>query len=159
MCKAAKLSEAIPSRLFVWDCVENQATKETVRETKREDASEASAEGQKSAQVLGAEGERESKVLRAKGEAESRVIDANAQAEARMTVSEAEAKSLAMIQSVLTKADASSYLIAREYVKAFSQMTEGKNNKLVVVPYEASSLVSSLGMIKELFDKTEKQIE
>ena len=40
-----------------------------------------------------------------------------------------------------------------KYIDTLREMTSGKDNKTVYVPYEASSVLSSLGSIKTIFDK------
>ena len=50
-------------------------------------------------------------------------------------------------------ADPLPYLIAMQYVKTLPEMVKGKDDKLVVIPYEASSMIGSLATIKQLFEK------
>ena len=110
------------------------------------------AEGEKRSSILLAEGARESAVLKARGIAESRVINAEAQAEARLKIAQAESQALEKIAKSLPKGtDPSNYLIALQYMKTLPKMTEGKNDKLVVLPYEATGLMGSLSGIKEMF--------
>jgi hypothetical protein len=45
------------------------------------------------------------------------------------------------------------YMIAMQYIKTLPQMMEGKNDKMILVPYEASSLVGSLASIKKVFEE------
>jgi regulator of protease activity HflC (stomatin/prohibitin superfamily) len=111
------------------------------------------AEGQKRASILQAEGERESNILRAQGTAESKIINAQGEAEARLKIQEAEAKALEMIAHAMPKGDASAYLIAMQYIKALPEMTKDKDGKMIVVPYEASSLIGSLATVKKIFEK------
>ena len=42
------------------------------------------------------------------------------------------------------------YLIAQKYLETLQEMTSGKDNKTVYLPYEATGVLSSLGGIKEL---------
>jgi hypothetical protein len=42
-------------------------------------------------------------------------------------------------------------MIAQNYIKALSEMTNGKDGKTVVIPYESTALMGSLASIKELF--------
>lgn len=98
------------------------------------------AEGKKRAAILEAEGLREAQILQAQGEAEARIIK-----------SEAEARAIKMISEAAPHGDPLPYLIAMQYIKAMPELMAGKNDKLVVVPYEASSLVGSLGAIKTIF--------
>lgn len=97
-------------------------------------------EGKKRAAILEAEGIRESQILQAQGEAESRIIK-----------TEAEARAIKMIQEAAPSGDPLPYLIAMQYIKSLPEFMAGKNDKLVVVPYEASSLVGSLSTIKSVF--------
>jgi regulator of protease activity HflC (stomatin/prohibitin superfamily) len=113
-------------------------------------------EGKKRAAILEAEGERESRVLGAKGRAEAKVLQAEGDATARLKMAEAEAEALGRVKAVLPSGDPSQYLIALNYIKALPEMMKGKNDKMIVVPYEASSLVGSLASIKEIFVSNKK---
>ncbi len=44
-------------------------------------------------------------------------------------------------------------MIALKYLNTLKQMTEGKDNKTVYLPYEATGILSSVGAIKEIFNK------
>lgn len=110
------------------------------------------AEGAKSAEILRAQGDRESQILIAQGLGESKVIAAESEALARLKMAEAESKALEMIGQALPKADPAQYLIALKYIQSLPELTKGKNDKLVVVPYEASALVGSLAAIKQVFE-------
>lgn len=112
------------------------------------------AEGRKGAAILDAEGERESHVLRARGDAEARIARAEGEATARLRIAQAEAQAITMLRESIPQGDPIPYMMAMQYIKALPQMMEGKDNKMIVVPYEASSLVGSLASIKEIFDKT-----
>lgn len=110
------------------------------------------AEGQKRAAILQAEGQQESQVLQARGEAESKILQAEGEAQARLKVAEAEAKAIQMIQQAVPAGDPLPYMVAMHYIKALPKMMEGKDDKMIVVPYESSSLVGSLGTVKKLFE-------
>lgn len=110
------------------------------------------AEGAKRAEILRAEGDKESQVLEAQGRAESKLISAEAEAQARLKSADAEAQALAMIQKSVPNGDPTQYLVALKYIQALPELTKGKNDKLVVVPYESSSLVGSLASIKKMFE-------
>jgi regulator of protease activity HflC (stomatin/prohibitin superfamily) len=111
-------------------------------------------EGQKRSAILRAEGEKEARILRADGIAQAKVLEATAQAEARLKVSDAEARAIDMIQKSVPNGDPLPYMVAREYLKALPKMMEDKDGKMIVVPYEASSMVGSLGMMKKIFENT-----
>ncbi len=108
------------------------------------------AEGQKRSAILQAEGQRESSVLHAQGAAESRVINAQGEAESRLKIVEAEAKAIELIRNAAPNQDPLSYLAAVQYIKTIPQIMEGKDNKIIVLPYEASGLGGSLIAMKKL---------
>jgi regulator of protease activity HflC (stomatin/prohibitin superfamily) len=110
------------------------------------------AEGQKRAAILQAEGQQESQVLQARGEAESKILQAEGEAQARLKITEAEARAIQMIQQAVPAGDPLPYMIAMQYIKALPKMMEGKDDKLIVVPYESSSLIGSLSTVKKLFE-------
>jgi len=133
-----------------------QAMEKQMRAERERRAMILMAEGEKRSKILESEGVKESKVLRATGEAEARVIKAEADATARLKVTQAEAKAIEMIQSAIPKGDPLPYLIAMQYIKALPKMMEGKDDKMIVVPYEASGLVGSLSSLKTIFEGIKK---
>lgn len=112
------------------------------------------AEGLKRAAILQAEGQKESSILHAQGAAESRVINAQGEAESRLRVIEAEAKAIELIRNAAPKQDPLSYLAAIQYIKTIPKIMEGKDNKVIVLPYEASGLGGSLIAMKKLLSDT-----
>ncbi|MGD0230266.1 MAG: stomatin-like protein [Syntrophorhabdales bacterium] len=113
------------------------------------------AEGQKQSAVLKAEGQREAQVAEAEGEKKAAILRAEGTAEARLKVAEAEAQSIRMITETIkeSEGDPAAYLIAVKYIEALKEMVSGRDNKVVYMPYEASSFIGSVGMIKEMFEK------
>lgn len=101
-------------------------------------------EGEKASRINEAEAHKQSQILRAQGEAEAIILSAQAEADAIRRVAEA---------VVSGRTDPASYMLAMKYIETLSQMTSGKDNKTVFVPYEASSVISSLGSIRTLFEK------
>lgn len=99
-------------------------------------------EGQKMSQINKAEAEKQAAILKAEGEAKAQVLRAQAEADAIRNVADAVAAS---------KTDPATYLLAQKYIEALKEMTEGKDCKTVFMPYEASSVLSSLGSVKNLF--------
>lgn len=114
------------------------------------------AEGKKRSSILEAEGIKESQVLKATGEAESKIICAEGEANARLKVSDAESKAIVMIQQSIPNGDPLPYLIAMQYIKVLPELTKGKNDKLVVLPYEATALMGSIASIKTIFESGNK---
>ena len=109
------------------------------------------AEGKKGSAILEAEGEREAAILSAEGRAQSHILGAEAEATSRLKIIEAEAKAIALIREQLPNGDPLPYLIAIQYVKALPEMMRGKNDKLIVVPYETAALTGSLASLKKIF--------
>ncbi|MDE6559053.1 MAG: SPFH/Band 7/PHB domain protein [Muribaculaceae bacterium] len=100
-------------------------------------------EGQKMSQINKAEAEKQAAILKAEGEARAQVLRAQAEADAIRNVADA-------VNSSQT--DPASYLLAQKYIETLKSITEGKDTKTVFMPYEASSVLSSLGTVKKLFD-------
>ena len=98
------------------------------------------AEGQKEAAIREAEGQKEADVLRAEGIAQARIVEAEAEKEAISRI----------IEALHTKGQADKYLIAMKYLETMKEMTSGKDNKIVYMPYEASAVLSSVDGIKEM---------
>ena len=112
------------------------------------------AEGKKSAAILEAEGGRTADILVAEGEAQARVLRATSEAEARVKMASAEAEAISMLRDSLPEGlDPQAYLVAMQYIKMLPQMTEGKDNKLIIVPYDASGIMGSLATIKKIFNE------
>ncbi len=109
------------------------------------------AEGMKKAQILEAEGFKESQINRAQGEKQAAVLQAEGDAEARIKRSIAEAEAIKNVTDAIKQnGDPVNYLVAMKYLETFKQMVEGKDNKTVYLPYEASGILSSIGGIKDL---------
>ncbi len=117
------------------------------------------AEGQKTSAVLVAEGQKEAEIARAEGEKRATILRAEGQAEARLKVAEAEAQSIKKITETIkeSEGDPATYLLAVKYIEALKEMVSGKDNKVVYVPYEASGILGSIGLIKEMFQGNTKQ--
>jgi len=128
-----------------------QAMEKQMRAERDKRASILESEGMKRSAILEAEGIKESQVLRAQGEAEAKIERARGEANARLKMAEAEAKAIRMVQESVPKGDPLPYMIATQYIKALPEMMKDKDGKMIVVPYEASSLVGSLASVKELF--------
>ncbi len=112
------------------------------------------AEGMKKAQILEAEGFKESEINRAEGEKRAAVLQAEGDAEARIKRSIAEAEAIRNVTEAIEKnGDPVNYLVAMKYLETLKEMVEGKDNKTVYLPYEASGVLSSVGGIKELLSK------
>jgi regulator of protease activity HflC (stomatin/prohibitin superfamily) len=110
------------------------------------------AERERREMILRSEGKKQSAILEAEGVREAQILEADGQAQSRLKIADAEAKTIEMIKDA-AQGDPLPYLIAMQYVKALPEMVKGKDDKLVVIPYEASSMIGSLSTIKTLFEK------
>ena len=100
-------------------------------------------EGEKASKINQAEATKQSEILKAEGEAKAIILNAQAEADAILKVAEAVAAS---------KTDPATYMLAMKYIETLKDMTAGVNNKTVFIPYEASSVLSSIGSIRSLFN-------
>jgi band 7 protein len=114
------------------------------------------AEGQKEATIRESEGRMQQAINHAEGERQAQVLHAKAEAEAKLLTAEAEAQAIRKIAQAVegSGANPAQYLIAVRYLETFKEMTSGKDNKTVYLPYEASGVLSSLGGIKELLKQS-----
>ena len=117
------------------------------------------AEREKRATILEAEGHRQSEILRAEGEKRAAVLDAEGRkeaafrdAEARERLAEAEARATTMVSDAIASGDlqAINYFVALKYVEALSDFATGTNTKTLLLPMEASGILSSLAGISEV---------
>ncbi len=117
------------------------------------------AERDKRAMILVAEGERQSEILRAEGHKKSIVLDAEGRkeaayrdAEARERLAEAEAQATTSVSEAIASGDiqAINYFVALKYVEALSDFATGPNNKTLLLPMEATGILSSLAGITEI---------
>ncbi|HSR54811.1 MAG TPA: SPFH domain-containing protein [Alphaproteobacteria bacterium] len=117
------------------------------------------AERDKRAEILAAEGERQSAILKAEGEKQSAILEAEGRreaafrdAEAREREAEAEARATNMVSDAIASGDvqAVNYFVAQRYVEALKDIASSTNQKLVMMPLEASSLIGSIAGIAEL---------
>lgn len=112
-----------------------------------------SAEGEKQAAILQSEGIKQSAINKADGDKQAKILQAEGEAQAKVKIAEAEAVAIKTIAAAIssTKTDPGTYLIALKYIEAFKELSTGKDNKTVSMPFESSSILASLGSIKEIF--------
>ena len=110
------------------------------------------AEGERQAQILAAEAQKQEQILEAEGRKEAAFRDA----EGRERSAEAEAKATAMVSAAIAQGDvqAINYFVAQKYVDALARIATSPNEKLVLMPLEASSVIGAIGGIAELAKKT-----
>jgi regulator of protease activity HflC (stomatin/prohibitin superfamily) len=117
------------------------------------------AEREKRASILEAEGKRQSEILKAEGEKQSLILEAEGRresafrdAEASEREAEAEAKATQMVSEAIANGDvqAINYFVANKYVEAFKALATSRNQKTLILPMEATSLLGSLSGIGEI---------
>jgi len=142
------------------DLVDSMARQMKAEREKR--ANILDAEGFRQAAILKAEGERQSQILRAEGEKQQAILDAEGRkeaafrdAEARERQAEAEARATMMVSQAIEKGDvqALNYFVATKYIEALARIATSPNEKLVLMPLEASSIIGAIGGIAELAKK------
>jgi regulator of protease activity HflC (stomatin/prohibitin superfamily) len=106
------------------------------------------AEGMREAEILEAEGEKRSQVLQAEGRKEAAFRDA----EARERSAEAEAKATEMVSKAIAEGNsqAINYFVANNYVKALEALAKAPNQKVIMMPLEASSVIGSIAGLAEI---------
>ena len=135
------------------DLVEAMARQMKAEREKRAQILEA--EGSREAEIKVAEGHKQARILKAEGELEA----AKREAEARERLAEAEAVATERVSKAIAEGDhrAVNYFIAQKYVEALSDIGAAKNSKVVMIPLEASSLIGSIGGIKEFFNAADNK--
>ena len=117
------------------------------------------AEREKRASILEAEGARQAEILRAEGEKQAAVLEAEGRkeaafrdAEARERSAEAEARATQVVSEAIAKGDvhALNYFIAQKYVEALKGLATAGNQKVLMLPIEATSVLGSLAGIAEI---------
>jgi regulator of protease activity HflC (stomatin/prohibitin superfamily) len=106
------------------------------------------AEGLRAAAILKAEGEKQSVVLEAEGRKEAAFRDA----EARERSAEAEAKATEVVSVAIAAGgvQAINYFVANNYIKALESLAAAPNQKVLMLPIEASSFLGSISGIAEI---------
>ena len=106
------------------------------------------AEGLRQAAILKAEGEKQSVVLQAEGRREAAFRDA----EARERFAEAEAKATEMVSNAISTGNvqAINYFVANNYMKALEAIAKSPNQKILMMPLDATSILGSIGGIAEI---------
>ncbi len=117
------------------------------------------AEREKRAQILEAEGLRQAAILKAEGEkqavmlaAEGRKEAAFRDAEARERAAQAEAKATEVVSQAIAggNVQAINYFVANNYMKALEAIARSPNQKILMMPLEASAVIGSLAGLAEI---------
>lgn len=109
-------------------------------------------EGKRQAAILEAEGEKQAQVLEAEGRKEAAFRDA----EARERAAEAEAKATQVVSDAIAAGNvqAINYFVANNYMKALEGLAKSPNQKVLMLPVEASNVIGALGGIAEIAKET-----
>jgi regulator of protease activity HflC (stomatin/prohibitin superfamily) len=128
------------------DLVDAMARQMKAERDKR--ASILEAEGMRQAEILKAEGEKQAAILQAEGEKEA----AFREAEARERLAAAESKATTLVSEAIAQGDvnAINYFVDQKYTEALQQIATAENQKLIMMPLEASSLIGSVAGIGEI---------
>ena len=126
------------------------------------------AERDKRAEILNAEGKRQSEILEAEGQKQAQILNAEGEreaafreAEARERLAEAEANATETVSRAIAAGEMSAinYFIAQDYIKALQTIGSADNQKILMLPLEATNLLGSIAGIgeiaKEVFGKDE----
>ncbi|HEX2842953.1 SPFH domain-containing protein [Hyphomicrobium sp.] len=117
------------------------------------------AEREKRAQILESEGLRQAAILKAEGEKQAVVLEAEGRreaafkdAEARERAAEAEAKATSLVSDAIASGNvqAINYFVANNYMKALEALAKAPNQKVIMMPLEASSIIGSLGGLAQI---------
>lgn len=115
-------------------------------------ASVLEAEGEKQAAVLRAQGQQESAILRAEGEKQAAFLAA----EARERQAAAEARATSMLSQAIAQGSPSAinYFVAEKYIEALGKLASSPNQKTLLMPLEAASVIGSIAGIAEIARET-----
>jgi regulator of protease activity HflC (stomatin/prohibitin superfamily) len=117
------------------------------------------AEREKRAQILESEGLRQAAILKAEGQKQAVVLEAEGRreaafkdAEARERAAEAEAKATELVSDAISKGNiqAINYFVANNYVKALEALASAPNQKVIMMPLDASSVIGSIAGLAQL---------
>lgn len=117
------------------------------------------AEREKRANILDAEGLRQAAILKAEGAKQSVILAAEGEkeaafraAEARERTAAAEAKATSMVSQAIAggNINALNYFVANNYVEALKAMAASPNQKMLLLPIEATGVIGAMAGIAEL---------
>ncbi|MYF06809.1 MAG: SPFH/Band 7/PHB domain protein [Rhodospirillaceae bacterium] len=117
------------------------------------------AEREKRATILEAEGVRQSEILRAEGQKQANILDddwrreaAFRDSEAREREAEAEARATEMVSKAIGEGNiqAVNYFVAQKYVGALETIGSARNQKVILMPLEASGVIGAVSGLTEI---------
>lgn len=117
------------------------------------------AEREKRANILEAEGEREAAIKVAEGQKQAEILKAEGQleaakreAEGRERLAAAEAEATRLVSESIQNGDsrAINYFVAQKYMESLGKLAESDNNKVMMIPLEASNALGSIAGVAEI---------
>lgn len=122
-------------------------------------AKQMTAEREKRADILAAEGAKQSAILRAEGEKQAAILEAEGKREAafreaeareRMAAAEAEATRAVSVSIASGDIAAVNYFVATRYIEALQAFAQSPNQKVLMLPMEATGILGALSGITDL---------
>jgi regulator of protease activity HflC (stomatin/prohibitin superfamily) len=122
-------------------------------------AKQMTAEREKRADILAAEGAKQSAILRAEGEKQAAILEAEGkreaafrEAEARERQAAAEAEATRAVSVAIASGDiaAVNYFVATRYIEALQAFAQSPNQKVLMLPVEATGVLGALSGITDL---------
>jgi regulator of protease activity HflC (stomatin/prohibitin superfamily) len=126
-------------------------------------AAQMKAEREKRAKILEAAGHRQSAILRAEGDQQAVILEAQGRkeasfkdAEARERLAQAEALATQEVSEAIENGNmqAVNYFVAQKYIDALGEIATSPNQKLLLMPLEASNVMGSIAGIAEIAKET-----
>lgn len=121
------------------------------------------AERDRRATILEADAARENAIRRAEGQKQAAILEAEGkkeaayrEAEARERLAQAEAESTKMVSDAIAggNVQALNYFVAQKYVEAMGQFANSPNQKILLMPLEATAAMGSIAGVAELLKDT-----
>jgi regulator of protease activity HflC (stomatin/prohibitin superfamily) len=126
------------------------------------------AEGLKQSKILKAEGEKQSAILESEGFKQATILEAEAnkeaafrEAEARERGAQAEATATKMVSKAIEEGSVHSvqYFVALKYLQTLGEFAKSDNQKIMMLPMEATGILGSLSGVKELLQHLDGDIK
>lgn len=111
-------------------------------------AAQMKAEREKRAVILVAEGVKQARILRAEGEREASFRDAEARE--RLAVADALATKVVSEAIAAGSVQAINYFVAQKYITALGEIAKSPNQKVLLMPLDASSVIGAVAGIGEI---------
>ena len=117
------------------------------------------AEGKRQSQILTAEGEKQSVILKNEADKQAQILAAEGAKEAAFRAAEglertavAEAYSTKVVSEAIAQGNinAINYFIAQKYIDALGKIASANNQKVIMMPLEASGVIGSIAGLTEI---------